>query len=87
MYLDNCPYKFAYKQMADDLDDNLFEDRILLMLPYNYHWIDISEGIDLLKVIYVKNAWFVTIGILTMKSNFKILYAMAVMIWQFCALI
>ena len=37
MYLDNCPYKFAYKQMADDLDDNLFEDRILLMLPYNYH--------------------------------------------------
>ena len=26
VYLDNCVYKIANKQMADNLDDNLFED-------------------------------------------------------------
>ena len=26
IYLDNCAYKIANKQMSDHLDDNLFED-------------------------------------------------------------
>ena len=30
------------------------------------------------------HAWFVSIVFLIMDSNFKILYAMAAMIWRFC---
>ena len=41
----------------------------------------------LLKVITVRNVWFVTIGLLIIGSNFKILSVMAVMIWGFCVLI
>ena len=29
VYLDNCAYKVVNKQMADYLDENLFEDQIL----------------------------------------------------------
>ena len=43
------------------------------MLYYNR--IDISEGID-----PTKSKWFAIIGFLIMDSNFKILYAMFVMI-------
>ena len=32
VYLDNCAYKIAHKQMTDYLDDNLFET--------NYHFFD-----------------------------------------------
>ena len=44
IYLDNCAYKIENKQMADYLDDNIFEDQILEMLYYKK--IDTSEGID-----------------------------------------
>ena len=39
-----------------------------------------AKELDLLKVIEAKNAWFATISSLIMDSNFKILYAMVVMI-------
>ena len=61
------------------------------MLHYNR--IYISEGptksreLILLKVIEVKNAWFVTIAFLIMNSNFKTVYAMVAMIWQFYVLL
>ena len=29
VYLDNCPYKIVNKQMANYLDENLFEDLIM----------------------------------------------------------
>ena len=38
IYLDNCAYKIANKQMSDHLDDNLLKIR--------YHECYISEGID-----------------------------------------
>ena len=38
----------------------------------------------MLKVTTVKNVWFVTLGFLIMDSNFKIIYAKVVLIWQFC---
>ena len=41
----------------------------------------------LLKIITVKNAWFVTIGFSIIGSNLKILYIMVAMIWQCCFLI
>ena len=47
VYLDNCAYKIVNKQMADYLDENLFEDQILQMLHCDR--TDISEGIDLAK--------------------------------------
>ena len=51
------------------------------MLYYNR--IDISEGIDLTKIITtVKNVRFVIIGFLIMDLNVKILYAMVVLIWH-----
>ena len=36
----------------------------------------------MLKVTAAKNAWFAIIGVLIMDSNFKIMYAIVVMIWQ-----
>ena len=36
----------------------------------------------LLKVTTGKNVWFATMGFKIMDSNFKILYAMVVVIWQ-----
>ena len=51
------------------------------MLYYN----SIREGIDLAKSSNIKEFSFT--GFLIMDSNFKILYAMAVMIWQFYVLI
>ena len=48
------------------------------MLHYNR--IDLIEKVLLAKVIAVKNAWFVTIGFLIRGLNFKILFAMVVMI-------
>ena len=44
VYLDNCAYEIANKQMTDYLDNNLFEDWILSILYYDR--IDISEGTD-----------------------------------------
>ena len=38
----------------------------------------------MLKVTTVKNVWFATLGFLIMDSNFKIIYAKVVLIWQFC---
>ena len=35
------------------------------------------------KVMKVKNAWFGTIGFLIMDLNFKIMFIMVVMIWQY----
>ena len=52
------------------------------MLYYNR--VDISEGNDLAKPNNNKNVWFVTIYFSVMvDSNFKILYAMVVMIRQY----
>ena len=46
-----------------------------------YDRIDISDGVDPTKVIEVMNEFAtITIGVLIMDSNFKILYAMVVMI-------
>ena len=47
-----------------------------------YDIIDINEGMILLKVIKGENVGFVTISFLIMESNFKIMYAMVVMIEQ-----
>ena len=47
VYLDNCAYKISNKQMTEYLDDNLFEDEILLMLYY--YKFNRGEGIDLAK--------------------------------------
>ena len=44
-----------------------------------YDRIDISEGIDLLKVTAAKNVQLATIGLI-MDSTFKIMYVMVVMI-------
>ena len=41
--------------------------------------IEVKE-FTLLKVIIVKNVWFVTIGFLTMSLNFEILFVMIVMV-------
>ena len=49
------------------------------MLYYNR--IDVIEEIDFGKSNTVKNVWFPIIGFLIIDSNFKILYAMVVMIW------
>ena len=47
VYLDNCAYKIANKQMTDYLDENLFVDQILHMLYYDRN--DKSQGLDLVK--------------------------------------
>ena len=54
------------------------------MLYYNS--IDKVKELILLKVIKVKNAWFATTSFLIMDSDFKILYAMVVMISQWTML-
>ena len=41
--------------------------------------IEVKE-FTLLKVIIVKNVWFVTIGFLMMSLNFEILFVMIVMV-------
>ena len=41
--------------------------------------IEVKE-FTLLKVIIVKNVWFVTIGFLIMSLNFEILFVMIVMV-------
>ena len=51
------------------------------MLYYNR--IDLSEGIDVAKIITVKTVWFVTIRFLTVGLNFKILSVKVAMIWGF----
>ena len=48
---------------------------------------DISVGTDSIKIYRSKDSWYATIGFYIMDSNFKILYAMFAMIWQFCVLI
>ena len=48
------------------------------MLYYNR--IDLSEGIDVAKIITVKTVWFVTIRFLTVGLNFKILSVKVAMI-------
>ena len=45
-----------------------------------YDRIDLSEEIDVAKVTTEKNMWFVTIIVLIMGLNFKIQFAIAVMI-------
>ena len=45
-----------------------------------YDRIDLSEEIDVTKVTTEKNMWFVTIIVLIMGLNFKIQFAIAVMI-------
>ena len=45
-----------------------------------YDRIDLSEEIDVTKVTTEKNLWFVTIIILIMGLNFKIQFAIVVMI-------
>ena len=46
-----------------------------------------GKELILLKVTTAKNAWFAINGFLIMDSNFKIIFAMVVMIWQFCVFI
>ena len=40
-----------------------------------------------LKVTTAKNVWSAIIGFLIMDSNFKIMYAMVVVLWKCCVLI
>ena len=66
--------------MTDYLDENLFEDQMLWMLYYDR--IDISEGnyptrINKSREFIICHYFFFNHG-----SNFKIMYAMVVMIWQ-----
>ena len=75
VYLDTCAYIIANKQITDYLDDNLV---CCIMIEL----IKVKE-LTLLKVIEVKNAWFVTDDFLISDSNFNILYRMVVVIWQY----
>ena len=48
VYLDNCAYKIIDKEMADYIDDNLFEiDEYQILQIIYYKRIDISKGIGL----------------------------------------
>ena len=68
MMIDNCAYNTANKQMADYLDDNLFETflyQILQMLYYNK--IDVNKEIDPTKCNRSKecmicHSWFFNHG-------------------------
>ena len=53
-YLENCVYKIVNKQMADYLDENIFEDYTLWMMYYDRN--DISKGIDLANLLKVTTA-------------------------------
>ena len=53
VYLDNCAYKIANKQMTDYLDENLFVDQILHMLYYDRN--DKARDLILLNVTKAKN--------------------------------
>ena len=61
VYLDNCTYKIANKQVTEYLDDNLSEKTRYWKWRITRELIYVKELI-LLKVIEVNNAWFSPIG-------------------------
>ena len=85
VYLENGAYKILNKKWQ------IILMKIFLKIRYYKCCITIkliqATELILLKVIKVENAWFVTIGFLIIDSNFKIIYAIIVMIWQCCVLI
>ena len=70
VYLNNCAYKIANKQMTD----------------YLKFWITIEliqgKELILLKVTFVKNVWFDSNGFVIMNLNVKILCAVVTMTWH-----
>ena len=79
VYWDNCSYKIVNKKMTDYLNENIFEIKCYKCC---YNRIDNSEGSDLFKSNTSKECIFATIGFFLIDSNFKIIYAMVVAIWQ-----
>ena len=73
--------------MIDYFDDNLFErdeTSVLILINRSYKYILIEliyvKELMLLKIIMVKNVYFVTIGLLVMGLNLKHVFVMIVVI-------
>ena len=84
VYLDNCFYKLANKQMTGFLDENVFW-RLDIINAIELHKLITIELIKakkliLLNVTTVKNVWYFIIGFSIMVYNINILYAMVLII-------
>ena len=75
VYLDNCAFKIANKQMTYYLDNNIFEtdETDLINAVLNDDRIYISEGIDSTQSNRSKESMICHYWFLIMDSDFKIL--------------